>query len=385
MKLKLLIILFLIYLASNISFSQEIEDIGLITIGVGYTENPNEETVKFFDKLNKKITKAITKKGCASYDYCQFQCIPEVDIESIDMAEGGMKNVYVLNGSITIVAIDTLTGTIFNTYSDKIKGHATSKEKAIANAINDANLTNFNLGIEELKEKICEYYKRNKEILFSQANSMATQGNYDEAISILLNFPSVILPDYYDCLDKADEIFEQKIEELERQRIAAQRSSNDGILTKANNAISASKPEEALNILMDYQIGIDDQDQEYNRIRKLAQGSISQEKKLEYERQERAYRDARNDKERDYELAHKRIDTHVQLENKRIESHLQIENRKLDLAHEQTQAAERIENKRINAYTNIAQRQTQAAERIESQRIQALKQIAIDVKKRNHK
>ena len=339
---------------SIVSYGQTTDDIGLITIGVGYPNNANAETAQYYDKLNKKLTKAITSKGCASYTYCQFQCIPEIDIESIDVAEGGMKNIYVLNGTITVTAIDTLTGTVFNSYSDVIKGNATSKDKAIANAINNATLKNFNSGIEDLKEKICAYYKKNKDILFSQAQSMADMGNYDDAIAMLMDYPSVILPEYYESLGLANDIFGQKMAEMERQRIAAQREHNNSILTKANNAIAASNPEEALNILMDYEIGIDDQDGEYTRIRQSAQSSISQEKRLEYERQERAYRDARADKEKDYELAHKRIDTHAQLENKRIEANQQIANKKLDITREQTQAAERIENQRINVLKQIA-------------------------------
>ena len=351
MKHKFLMILFLLLEVPIIMYGQTIDDISLIAIGVGYPDNANEETVKFFDRLSKKVTKAITKKGCASYDNCQFLCIPEVDIESFDIAEGGMKNVYVLNGKINVTAIDNMTGTIFNTYSDEIKGHATSKDKALTNAINEATLTNLNSGIEELKDKICEYYKKNKEVLISQAKSMAEQRNYDEAISLLLSFPSVILPDYYDCVGEADEIYVLKIEELERQRISEQRERNNAILTKANNFIAASKPEEALNMLMDYEIGIEEQDREYNRIRQSAQESISQEKRLEYERQERVYRDSRADKEKDYVLAHKRLD------NQRY-----IENRKL----------------------NVAQERIQSTERIENQRIEALKQIALDVRKRKN-
>lgn len=378
---KLLIILCTHFAVCCSALGQTMDDIGLIAIGVEYPEAANEETAQHFERLNKKITKAITKNGCASYNDCQFLCIPQIDIDNLEVAEGGMKNVYMLNGTITITAIDSRTGIVFSTTTDAIKGHATSKDKALANAIVESTLNNFNSGIEALKEKICSYYRKNKEVLFTQAQSIADMGNYDEAISILMDFPSIIVPDYYDCLNLANDIYEQKLAELERKRIAEQRERNNSILTKANNAIAASKPEEALQLLMDYKIGIEDQDSQYDKLRQKAQNNISAEKRLEYERQERAYRDAREDKAKDYELAHKRIDTQAQLENKRIDVHQQIENKKLDVAREQTQAAERIENKRIDAVKYIVSEQTQAAERIESKRIDALREVALSAKK----
>ena len=367
-------ILLLLLISPIVSYGQNIEDIGLITIGIGYPANANKETVDYFDTLSKKVSKTITKKGIVSYNDCQFQCIPEVNVESIDIAEAGMKDVYLLKGNITITAIDTLSGNIINTYSDPIKGHSTSKEKAIANAINEASIKNFNSGIDDLKIKICEYYRKNKEVFINRAQSIANQGNYDEAIALLLNFPSVILPDYYDCLSIADCIYNKKLEEQERQRIVAQIERNNAILTKADNALAASKPEDALVFLMDYEIGIEDLDNEYKRIRQSAQVCISNEKKLEYERQERTYRDARVDKEKDYELAHKFIDTNQQ-----------IENRKLDIAQERIYVAERIENKKIDAYSSLARERTQSEERIETQRIEILKKIALNARIKHNK
>ena len=367
-------ILLLLLISPIVSYGQNIEDIGLITIGIGYPANANKETVDYFDTLSKKVSKTITKKGIVSYNDCQFQCIPEVNVESIDIAEAGMKDVYLLKGNITITAIDTLSGNIINTYSDPIKGHSTSKDKAIANAINEASIKNFNSGIDDLKIKICEYYRKNKEVFINRAQSIANQGNYDEAIALLLNFPSVILPDYYDCLSIADCIYNKKLEEQERQRIVAQIERNNAILTKADNALAASKPEDALVFLMDYEIGIEDLDNEYKRIRQSAQVCISNEKKLEYERQERTYRDARADKEKDYELAHKFIDTNQQ-----------IENRKLDIAQERIYVAERIENKKIDAYSSLARERTQSEERIETQRIEILKKIALNARIKHNK
>lgn len=342
-------ILFFIYiLIFQISLEAQIsEDIGKFTLGIACPDNANNLTASYYPKLESKISKALTSKGYTTFGDSRFVCLPSLIIGDVSKAEGGMKDVYSVAGNLEIIVRDNYNGTVFQTINEPIKGHAVNEVKAISNAISSANLSEFSNLLPSIKEKIVEYFITNKNKMIMEAKQMAGMNNFDEAISYLMSYPSEIIPEYSEVLEVAVNIYDQKIAHERQLQIENQMSENNSILMRANNALQSHNPQEALQILWDFIPGFQEQDDQYKNIVASANQQITSKEKAEFEKAERAYKDARKDKEREFFLENKKIDTHRQIENKRI-------NAQREMTHHYIDASQVVASRKIDAMKKIS-------------------------------
>lgn len=326
------LIIFIVYLVSLLSgFSQSIESIGKFPIGVRLSETAEPVTSENYSKIESKIVKVLSQHGYTTYGNCPFVCIPKLIINDVQKAEGGMKNVFLVDGTLQIDIINDRDGIIFTSVYEPVRGSATSEKKAVQNGLNSLTLKQFNSIIPSCRQKIIDYYRENLTLIINQARELAQRGMYDEGIAHVLTFPMEIMPEYEEALKVATEIYDSKIayeNELEEKR---ERAENDNTLVQARNALVARSPQEALQELNSFIMGFEDQDQQYysiveqaNRLLAEAERKAEEKEKKAEEKEKQIYEDNKRAQEREYALRRQRMLLARQSESEKIEAMKQI-------------------------------------------------------------
>ncbi len=352
-----IIILWVLLISSAISSAQTVDDIGKIVIGVKFQDGISQETVMLKPLLEDKLVSFATKSGCSSFDNNVFFLSPNIVINSNDVAEGGMKNVYVIRGDLYLSIQDGISGTVLASMTFPFKGSATKKDIAIKNAIIGIEYQKVESLFAEAKKKILAYYESKKNVIFAQANSCIAKGDYDGAIAALMLIPEDLSDLYEEALSQAQKVYELRDQALYQQMLAERRNNNQNVLTEANSLLAMHKPEEALRVLWNYAPGDDDQNTLYNNYVKKAENLVSETERETLRKEERAYQDQRRREDRAYreivkENAHRR----------------DMDRRNMDLQNQSLEAAERVVHHKLS---------------VERQKVNALRQVACDYIRNN--
>ena len=75
-------------------FSQTIDDMSKIVIGVDFQDGISEETVKLKQQLEDKLVHFATQAGCSSFDNKTFFISPNIVVNTVDVAEGDEKCIH---------------------------------------------------------------------------------------------------------------------------------------------------------------------------------------------------------------------------------------------------------------------------------------------------
>ncbi len=316
--------------------AQTASDIGKIVLGIDLPENASEETVQLREILVNKFNNLAAQSGCTSFGYTNFIVAPNVVVEDVQMAEGGMKNVYVVKGNMYVNVIERNSNNVYSSIVYPFKGFATKKELAIKNAILDLSLTKVQSLFEQAKVKIVEYYRSNKDMIFSKATTYAKCGEYEQAITFLMSIPDEVSDVKQEALIMAEDIYQQEMiatRKANAQKIAA---CNDSILNLARSYAAMHNPQEALNVLSDYQTNGTSQDATYRQLVAKAETQVSAAERAEHAQQEREYKDQRRREDRAW-TAHMQETAHRQ----------EMQKQTLHYAY-------RLSQNRINALKSIA-------------------------------
>lgn len=139
--------------------------------------------------LKNKLLNIASAEGVASMECSAIAMIPEVNVLSKELVEGGMRNITTLELSITITVRNILTNAIFNTITISAKGNGYSETEAMRSAIKSIEPSKHLQFIKTSKEKIIAYYRNNTSSLIAKANTLASQQMYDEALATLSSYP----------------------------------------------------------------------------------------------------------------------------------------------------------------------------------------------------
>lgn len=356
--MNLRIILVGILLISLVTTSaQTINDIGKIVIGIKFQEGISQETVMLKPQLENKLVSLATKAGCSSFDNNLFFLSPNIVINNTDVAEGGMKNIYVVRGDLYLSIQDAISGTVFSSMSFPFKGSSTKKEVAIKNAILGIEYQKVESLFTEAKKKILAYYESKKNVIFTQSNTCIANGDYDGAIATLMLIPEE-LPDLYEkALLQAQKVYELRDKVLYKQKLAERRDKNQSVLTEANSLLAMNKPQDALRVLWKYTPGDNDQNALYNNYIKKAEKLVSEAERETLRLEERAYQDQRRREDRVYREKVKE-NTHRR----------DMDRRNMDLKKQSLDAAERVVHHKLS---------------VDTQKVNALRQVASDYIRNN--
>lgn len=298
----------------EITFAQDIQDIGKIVLGVDISPNASAETKTLWPQLQNKLRQLATQGGYSSYGDNDFVICPNVIINNCDMAEGGMKNVYLVSGDLYLTIQDKNNGNVYSNLSYPFKNSALARDKAIRNGILNISYNSISALFDEAKAKILSYYESKQDAIFAEAETYTQNNQFDEAITCLMRIPQDLFALHQKALLKANEIYERRDEFIQRQHEMA----NEDILSKAKSILANHEPQRALELLYNYSPINSEQDKEYNSIISIAEQQVSAQERAEYLKERRAYLDNKQRENKEYAYRNAVLNKSTRLEQQRI-------------------------------------------------------------------
>lgn len=340
MKKIIILISALCYMTA---FAQTVQDIGKVVLGVKIMDNATEETKKVGLQLQNKLTQLATQAGYSSYGNNQFVISPNVIVNIVEKAEGGMKTVYVVQGDLSLSIYGGIENTIYSSISLPFKGSGTSMDKAIMNGVLKITYDSVKETFGEARRKILDYYVSKEDLIFTKADTYAFNNEYDKAIACLMLIPEELFDLHKKALVKATEIYDKRNTAIQKEREAKRRVENDAILKKAQGYLSMQNPEDALKTLWAYRSGDPKQNAQYDTLVKKSEALITTEKKLALEQAQQEYTDARKREDREWALY-----------EKTIEHEMSMDNREMDYEFASMEAAAQTEQRKVDAIKTVA-------------------------------
>ena len=356
-------ILFITFFLSYTLYAQSLDDIGKIVIGVNVPETSTPETKELREYIENKVTHWVAQAGYSAKGFSSFRIHPNVIIDSEDVAEGGMKNVYVIKGTLFLSVSQDDGNVVFSSISLPFRDSSTKKIAAIKNGIGKLQFENIVPLLDEAKERILKYYESQKANIFAQADFMAKQKDYDGAIAYIMSIPSSLTTIYYEALAKADSYLEFK-----------NKAYNDSIFVIANSYLAQHDARAALDVLNEYKEMQNGHDQTYKQILSKAESLVTAEELAAARERRRQYLDEKERQYHQWAVEEKERDHRISMDNQQM-----AYNRAALASNERTQA------RKIAAGERLASQVISANERINHHRIYAIKSVATEYYRNNQK
>ena len=164
--------------------------------------------------LQNKLSQIVTQNGLGgSALHERFIITANVSVNSKDITDGAPSmTVYKLD--ITFYIGDGYEGTKFASTSIKAKGVGETEIKAYNAAINSIRTSDpaFQQFIEQGKTRIIEYYNSKCDFILKEAQTLATQSKYEEALYKLTSVPEVCKDCYDKCAAAVGPIYKKQID-----------------------------------------------------------------------------------------------------------------------------------------------------------------------------
>ena len=164
--------------------------------------------------IETKLQRALAANGIGDMDYTQrFVLAAKVDVVQNDVMPSNPPKVS-KKMELTLMVGDVVENKIYETCTMSLAGIGTNDTKAFISAFSRVNPNNEELQamLAAAKEEIMAYYESNCDYIISNANSLAGQQKYDEAIARLMSVPEVCKECYEKCQAAAVEIFRQRLD-----------------------------------------------------------------------------------------------------------------------------------------------------------------------------
>jgi hypothetical protein len=242
---KIIAILFLSVFAINSYAQEKLDDFGRIVLNTYLPENiaiPTEAKNFLINKLNQ-ITSNNGMGGSQANP--RFIITANVSIGTKDII-AGPPQMIAQNIDITLFVGDAITNTSFSNVTLSLKGVGTNDNKVFIDAFKSINPKNKEVAafLLEGKTKIINYYTTQCDFILKEANTLASQEKFDEAIYNLSLVPQVCEVCFNKTSELITKIFKQKIDADCKVKLSQAKIAWAG-QQKINNA------ENVLNILID--------------------------------------------------------------------------------------------------------------------------------------
>lgn len=362
---------------------QTLDDVGKIVIGIDVPNTSSPETIELKDYISDKISHWISQAGYSANGISSFYLYPDVTIDNEDVAEGGMKNVYVISGTLYLKIVQSEGNVVFSSISLPFRESSTKRITAIKNGVGKLQYNKILPLLDEAKEKILKYYESEKANIFAQADFMVRQKDYDGAIAYLMSIPSCLTSIYQEALERADVVLDNKT-----------RTYNDSILTIAKSFLAQHDAKATLDVLSSYQDASADQNAIYKNILTKAEGLVTAAELAAARERRQRYLDQKAREQRqwaveDEERAHRMNMDNQQMAYNReaLASNERIASKQIAsserTAARQIAANERNTARKVAATERLASQSIASNERLTSQRINAIRSIAASYYRNN--
>ncbi|NWL04230.1 hypothetical protein DM790_25710 [Flavobacterium collinsii] len=211
--------------------------------------------------LENKLSQIATANGVGGNDpMSRFILTANVAVLSKDITPTAPP-MYQYTIELTLYIGDGIEGTKFSSHSVTLKGAGTNETKAYMAALKNlkTNDAQYQVFVEKGKAKIVEYYSNKCGLILKGAQTLANQGQYEEAMYNLSNIPEVCTT----CYDKSAEA----IKNIYKQQIDREGKVN---LSNAKNAWNSSPNASGASLAGEYLSQIDPNSIVYNEAERLS-------------------------------------------------------------------------------------------------------------------
>ena len=161
--------------------------------------------------LENKMRQIVTQNGLGASEYgSRFAIVPGINVLTKDITPSAPP-LMALTVEFVFYIVDAETQTIFSQTSVEFKGAGQTEEKAMIQIIRNINpkMGQFKGFVEKGKEKIIEFYNSKCDVFLKQAQALAGQRKYEEALHLLSEVPDVCRECYDKSADLSIDIFKQ--------------------------------------------------------------------------------------------------------------------------------------------------------------------------------
>jgi hypothetical protein len=180
---------------------------------------PEKQQEILQDRLYRKLTQIINQSSIAEIGYSSFLAVADFDVVTVSSSQTGMASVYLADCELTLRVKRTSWNQIgeatFHSMSRNLTGSGSSKDEAIASAINnlqpkDKELVAFFL---DARKKIDAYYAANCNEVLVQAEQFLKLKNYEASIALYFSIPTGA-PCYSEAWDASQKVYATYIEDV---------------------------------------------------------------------------------------------------------------------------------------------------------------------------
>jgi hypothetical protein len=248
MKKILILFLALTSLYSHTVAQTKLDDFGRIVINTYLPDNmPLPAEAK--NLLETKLNQITTNNGMGgSQINPRFIITASVNVGTKDII-AGPPQLIAQNLDITLFVGDALTNTKFAKLTLSLKGVGTNENKAFIDALKTLNPKNKEIVsfLSEGKDKIIAYYTSQCDFILSNADALAKQYRFEDAIFNLMTVPEVCTTCFQQSRAKANLIFEQKAkaecaEKLKQAKVIWAAEPNESGAQKASEILQSIIP-----------------------------------------------------------------------------------------------------------------------------------------------
>jgi hypothetical protein len=168
------------------------------------------------NNLQSKLAQIVSANGygssAGSFPY-RFIITPNISVVDKYVVSGAPPRIS-LNLNVALFVGDGVTGTKYASTAVNVKGVGRSETKAYLSALQRINSNNSAIKglLRDAKQKIIAFYSNQCDFILKEADALAKQNRFDEALFQLNTIPRVSTDCFNKALDKATPIFKQKID-----------------------------------------------------------------------------------------------------------------------------------------------------------------------------
>lgn len=200
--------------------------------------------------LVTRMQRMLVGNGYGDNGYVErFVLTAKVDVTSKDVVPSTPARVSE-KMDVTFFVGDVIENKIYASCTVSLQGIGTNENKAFISAFSrlNPNQKDFCAMLEKAKNRIVDFYTNHCAEEITNARTMASIGNYDEAISRMMAVPNVCADCYAQCQSTATSLYQQKIDAIGLQQLNKARN----VWMKSQDVEGANEVAKYLNTISPY-------------------------------------------------------------------------------------------------------------------------------------